>query len=407
MLLDQPSELLLSQLLLLDDNSISQLKLVNKKIYNFIKKNESYIYKKKLEQEYGEWVSNPLVLNYCLQYNINIYELKKEHAFKNILRKMIYSDARVFRFLIKYIHKINSIDVYGNTILMSLITNLHSQMDMIENHLIENHLIEKIHILLDKNPDISIQNKYKQTALIYACKHCKNLDIIRNIIELGGDLYQRDSYGWNAIMYAVVYNNENIINYIKSISKISEYDIIEILLFKKDQLIYINSNLEYTISESNDLSETSFLEIDEELDLEDYYQTKFLRNTPPINKKETILNYTKNYQKSEIAFDKIPLFISNEENIISWIERTFYLIGTQESESLKIHLIMKIYNTILSNFNVIFNLNPELVKNFLCTLYDYTGQNLRKDNIYIDYWSYWVYYSYSVLYYYYSEYSEV
>jgi ankyrin repeat protein len=401
MLLDQPSELLLSQLLLLDDNSISQLKLVNKTIYNFIKKNESYIYKKKLEQEYGEWISNPLVLNYCLQYNINIYEFKKEYAFKNILRKMIYSDIRVFKFLIKYIHKINSIDVYGNTILMSLITNLHSEMG------IDNHIIKKIHILLDKNPDISIQNNYKQTALIYACKHCKNLDIIRKIIQLGGDLYERDSYGWNAIMYAIVYNNENIINYIKLFSKISEYDIIEILLYKKDQFIYINTNFEYTISESDDLSENSFLEIDEELDLEDYYQTKFLKNNPPINKKETILNYTKNYQKSEITTDKIPLFISNEENIISWIERTFYLIGTEKSESLKIHLIMKIYNTILSNFNILFNSNPELVRNFLCTLYDYTGQNLRIDNIYVDYWAYWIYYSYSLLYYYYSVYSYI
>ena len=278
MILNQPSELIIKQLLYLDTNSLLQLKLVNKKFYNFIKQNESYIYKKNLEEEYGDWVSNPMVLYYCLQYDINIYEFKKECAFKNILRKMMFCNNTVFKFLIKYIHKINSIDKFGNSILMSLITNLHSRIQRNDNY-----LIQKINILLEKNPNINIKNKYNQTALIYACKFCKNKDIIKKIVDLGGDLYQRDCYGWNAIMYAILYNNREIINYLASISKISQYDILEIILYKKDNFIYINSNLEYTMSEHDDLSETSFLEIDEELDIEDYYQTNFLKNTPSMN----------------------------------------------------------------------------------------------------------------------------
>jgi hypothetical protein len=391
MLLNQPSEVLLEQIILLDVKSISQLKLVNKSLYKFINKNKSYIYKKKLEQEYGDWISNPFVLHYCLQYGINIYELRNESAFKNILRKMIFSNQTIFNFLITYIHKKNSIDKFGNTILMSLITNLHSNM---ESH--NDSLIKKIKFLLNQNPNVKIQNNYKQTALIYACKFCKNLEIIQKIIELGGDVNYRDIYGWNAIMYAIVFNNKNVIDYLSSISKLSTYDVIELILFKKDQFVYINSDYQYDIAESEDLTESSFFEVDEEMDMEDHFQTNFLKNIPGTNKQQEIITYITLFQI--VNSENLPMFISSESDFNNWLDRTIYLMNIEKSESCKTHLITKIYNTLIYDLDRIYYSHPDIVKNLLYTLYTYTFEKKTKENIYYECWENWVIYSYSILY---------
>lgn len=390
MLLNQPSELLLEQIILLDPKSISQLKLVNKSLCNFINNNKLYIYKKQLEQEYGTWISNPFVLHYCLQYGINIYELRSESAFKNTLRKMIFSNQTIFNFLITYVHKKNSIDKFGNTILMSLITNLHSNMQSCDDS-----LIKKIDFLLIQNPNVKIQNNYKQTALIYACKFCKNLEIIQKIIELGGDINRRDIYGWNALMYAIVFNNRNVVEYLSSVSKLSSYDIVEMILFKKDQFVYVNSDFEYDFAESEDITESSFFEVDEEMDMEDHFQTNFLKNIPAMNKQQEIITYI-NYFQIENT-ENIPIFISSETDFNNWLERSIYLINIEKSESCKTHLITKIYNTLISDLDRIYHSHSEIVKNLLYTLYSYKFEKKTKENIYYDCWETWVFYSYSVL----------
>ena len=212
-ILKQPTELLLYQICFLSETDINQLKLVNRYLYYIIKKNEEYIYLKRLKTDYGKWILNPKILSRCLKYNININELKRYDLYKNILKKLILNNFEIANFLLTYIYEdINLQDEYRNNMLMSLLSNIHIQDYNLT-------FIKNIKLFLSKKPNVSFENYLNQTAIIYACKFCPDIDIIKTIIELGGNVHKRDFYGWNAIMYAISYNTKEVINFLKSFGK--------------------------------------------------------------------------------------------------------------------------------------------------------------------------------------------
>lgn len=396
-ILTQPNELLIKQILYLNSNEISQLKLVNKHFYKFIKNNQSYISKKHLEEKYGEWISDPYVLFHCMKYNLNIQDFQKQHCFKNTLRQIIFSNLEITTFIFSKIFKINSIDRYGNSILMSLLSNIYTQST-------DKKIIEKIKIILNKNPNVKIENQLKQSAIIYACTFCRDVEIIKKIVQLGGNVYERDIYGWNAIMYAIMYNSNEVVSYLNSISAITFSDVIEIVLFKKDQFIYINSNFEYNLNMNeveneftDNFSDTTMIEIDEGIEMEDYFQTNF-RFVPSINTKEQITKYCRNFNKK--TSNELPVYSSHDSDILSWVERSFYLMNIEEVQSNKIHLIIKIYNSLLINFHTLFKNNKEYFINLLQYLYIlYQKNQIIEDKIYKSTWNTWISYTYYMLYY--------
>jgi hypothetical protein len=131
------------------------------------------------------------------------------------------------------------------------------------------------------------------------------------------------------------------------------------------------------------------------MDMEDHFQTNFLNNIPGTNKKQEIIDYINRFQIENS--ENIPIFISSDSNFKNWLERSIYLINTGKSESSKTHLIIKIYNTLLSNLDEIYHLYPDIVKNLLYTLYSYTFEKKSKRDIYYHCWKNWVLYSYSIL----------
>lgn len=53
----------------------------------------------------------------------------------------------------------------------------------------------------DINFNLNYRNKEGSTLLMYLCIHGKNINLIRNCLEMGADIYIRDSLGYNSINY--------------------------------------------------------------------------------------------------------------------------------------------------------------------------------------------------------------
>lgn len=278
-ILNQPIELLIKQILYLNSNEISHLKLVNKEFFKIIKNNESYIYKKQIQKEYGELMLQPYILFHCMKYKINIQDFQNQHCFKNILRQIVFSSSEATIFIFSKIFKINSVDQHDNSMLIYLLSNIERELpnSLFKYHIltsnddysqinkdffnlnisnefydtfdneegldidhVEKTVINKIKILLNANPNVKIENKSKQSAIIYACRFCKDIEIIKKIIELGGDIYKRDIYGWNAIMYAYCFNEEVFFYFFSNNINITESDLIIINSYQThDTLIKI------------------------------------------------------------------------------------------------------------------------------------------------------------------------
>jgi len=63
-------------------------------------------------------------------------------------------------------------------------------------------------LLMDAKADINHQNKYGWTALMYAAKYNKNINICKFLIENGADVKLQDRHHWTALMLACYYSED-------------------------------------------------------------------------------------------------------------------------------------------------------------------------------------------------------
>lgn len=303
-ILIQPAELLIKQILLVDSIDIKNLKLVNRQFYNFIKTHEEFIYKKKLEQEYGKWVCNPKLLFKCTEYGININDLCYSKQFDTIYFCIENGELEIIKFLINNnIIDVNIKDFYGKPLFVYFFDDLFNNSNLI--------IPDCIELFLEKNIKVEIL----QQAYYHACKKCDKLTI-KKMIEKGIDIRLRDIYGWSGQMYAILYNDDiTVIEYLSKHVGITLSDISEIVMYKQEKLLTSNN------------------------------QYKML-----FNSNEQIVSF---YQKFEVILHfEYVYFIANchdknfrIKDLLEYMQVMGHLFKNTSNTN-KIHIFMKICNTI-------------------------------------------------------------
>jgi len=105
--------------------------------------------------------------------------------------------------IIKYITKLNVVDMYDNTYGTSLLMDFCIYAS-VPNININNILATKIYkTIIDTGVDINLQDENKQTALIKIaqCSHCFSVYIIKSLLQLGADPYIIDNCNWSIFTY--------------------------------------------------------------------------------------------------------------------------------------------------------------------------------------------------------------
>lgn len=229
---EQPAELLLSQLLFMEHNDFKNLKLVNRQFYTFIRAHEEFLYKKKLEQEYGKWIHNHKLLFKCSEYDIVINDLSFSKQFDTICYYIQMGDINTVKFLINNnIVSVNIKDNDSKPLLLYLFDEFFH-----ENYSIVADCIE---LFLEKDIDKNIL----QMAYYYACQKCDK-GTIKKIVEKGVNTEKRERYGWSGQMYAILYNDDvQVIDYLSSFCKLTLSDVCEIITYKREKILVKPSNI--------------------------------------------------------------------------------------------------------------------------------------------------------------------
>lgn len=370
-ILNLPNEILVDIISYLDWESIQNLKMTNKK-FNLLCDN-SYIHENTMKMEYGKWILNPKLMSGCINYNINIYDLKIENQIDTLCRYIYTNQWDIVKFLIRYIiqKQVRNKNQDTLAIILFKIGIWYLEGRKIIEYILKHNII---------NLDLKLSNIHGRTVLTYVCLNC-DVDMLKSILNYSSftkdDIMKRDIYGWNAIMYAIVYNRTEMIEYLNEQYSIflSKNDLLEISVHVKSRNIVqgrwnFNDTLR-RIAEIDDFEEdeiptdySQFYRSESHSNTSDYTSTSLQNNRIQsndisdklINDNDIINRNIKivmnKYKKNNIEYVK---YISMEHNLEQWLEDIFSIYKNSTFLEEKKHIIMKMYNTVINLPNILPN----------------------------------------------------
>ncbi|CDK31079.1 ankyrin repeat domain-containing protein [Candidatus Babela massiliensis] len=141
---------------------------------------------------------NLRLIKILLPYNIS---LKSTEEINTALKEALEDNStEIVKLLLKDIDNLDSIRYYFN--------NFTPLM-----YAIDKNNIEITKIILEKYPNVELQDIDGNTALILAVKN-DNLEIIKLILKHYPNINTQNKFGYTALMYAIENNNEEVIKYL-------------------------------------------------------------------------------------------------------------------------------------------------------------------------------------------------
>ena len=135
-----------------------------------------------------------LELEACVKINENIINEVDKNGHSPLILATYFGNSNVFHYLVDNVKNINQVSKNGSALMAAVIK---------EN-------VEYVSLILNKKPNINIQDSNGQTALIMAI-NTKNIEIIKLLLLSKPDLKIKDIYYKDALDYALMSNKQEII----------------------------------------------------------------------------------------------------------------------------------------------------------------------------------------------------
>ena len=370
--LNIPNEIMINILVYLDWESIQRLKLVNRRLYQVCE--SPIVYERAMKMDYGKWILNPKLVNGCMNFNINMYDLKIVYQIDTLISYIYKSQWTIVKFLIRHIIEPYAKNKNGDTLDITIVKTSSCYLEM--RYVL--HCVIKQKDLCNRIINKHNTNIHGRSILIYSCLN-NDLDNIKMILECPiykdththADARQfilkRDKYGWNAIMYAIVYNKCEIVEFLQETYNLvlSKMDILEISIYIKTRnIVQGRWNMIDTlrrIREIEDFEEDEIpLDYRTVLSHFDTDQTnsqksvqysdtelsdKIINEEEVLEKNLEIITGKKDESESNLDGTYIK-YTAMEKDTSQWLEDIYFVYQNSTDLHEKKHIIMKIYNTI-------------------------------------------------------------
>jgi ankyrin repeat protein len=383
-LLDLPNEILFHIISYIDWNSIQKLRGSTRK-FNILCEH-SHIYENSMRKEYGDWILDPKYINGCMNYSINILCLNKKSQIDTLCKYICENKWNIVKFLIRHIIDKNTRNKDGDTAGIVLLKFGFWYIDgqRIIEFILRGYIIDL---------DITATNHHGRSMLTYGCLNC-DVSMLKLILNHKSfricELTRRDKYGWNNLMYAIVYNRTDVTKYLHNKYNIflSRNDIIELEIYIKLRCI-IQSRWSFNdtlrrISEIEDFEEEYseiFRTVSNNLDSTTNVLLSNEISERLIND-EDIISTNMNTVCHANNVDKYRKYISMESNIQDWVDDMFVIYKNTVELDKRKHIIMKVYNTIVEH-----NINTHFREDEINTcIMEINTRTSKHDNV----WKYFI-----------------